>query len=110
MDYFTRAAHRCGALAWCGRGAVLIATAGLIALVTGCGGTGSPGATPAPGSTRHSASGQPGNGLFSPADEAPAVGRKSATSGGALFGGNAALASQEGNLGRRLAIIRVYYH
>jgi hypothetical protein len=33
----------------------------------------------------------------------------SATSGGALFGGNAALASEEGTLGRRLAVVRVYY-
>lgn len=37
------------------------------------------------------------------------MGKKSAASGGALFGGNDALASEEGNLGRRLAIIRVYY-
>ena len=76
----------------------MIAIAGLIVLVTACGG--------GPGNPPH---GSAGNGAISPASEPPAVGSKSATSGGALFGGNAALAAQEANLGRRLAIIRVYY-
>ena len=49
------------------------------------------------------------NGIAGPGSETPAAGKRSATTGGALFGGNAALVSQQGNLGRRLAIIRTYY-
>jgi hypothetical protein len=49
------------------------------------------------------------NGSGGPGTETPAAGKRSATTGGALFGGNAALVSQQGNLGRRLAIIRTYY-
>jgi hypothetical protein len=73
-------------------------------LVTACGGHGSAG-----GSGTSVSGGQGSNSSAGPVTETPAAGRKSATTGGALFGGNAALASQEGNLGRRLAIIRVYY-
>jgi hypothetical protein len=105
MTHSTHADRRRVALD-AGRGRVaLAAAAALLMLVTGCaaltspGSEGAPGATATPGATL-------GNSL--PA-EAPAVGRKSATSGGALFGGNNALALQQQMLGRRLAIIRVYY-
>jgi hypothetical protein len=50
------------------------------------------------------------DGPVTPSPEPPAAGRQSATSGGALFGGNAPLAVEGSNLGRRLAIVRVYYH
>jgi hypothetical protein len=85
----------------------LTASAALLMLLTACGGHSSPGATP--GSGNSVSGGQGSNRSAVPGTEAPAAGRKSATTGGALFGGNAALASQEGNLGRRLAIIRAYY-
>jgi hypothetical protein len=75
-------------------------------LVTACGGHSSPGG---PGASVSGSGGQGSNSSAGPGTETPAAGRRSATTGGALFGGNAALASQEGNLGRRLAIIRAYY-
>ena len=85
----------------------LTASAALLMLVTACGGHGSPGAIP--GSAGSGGGGQGSNRSAVPGTETPAAGKKSATAGGALFGGNAALASQQGNLGRRLAIIRAYY-
>jgi hypothetical protein len=107
MDYFTRAAPRCGLLSGCGRRAALAALAGLTVLVTACGGTSS-GATPGTGNPPGTGGLRP-SGSPSSAGETPAVGGKSATAGGALFGGNGALVPEEGNLGRRLAIVRVYY-
>ena len=68
-------------------------------LVTGCGGG------PGPGSV----GGTPGHGLAGASAEPSAAGGRSATSGGALFGGNAALAAEQGSLGRRLAIVRAFY-
>ncbi len=108
MDYFTRATSLCGPLARRRRWAALISLAGLILLVTACGGTSS-GATPTPANPLNNTGGPRGSGPPSQAGETPAAGGKSATTGGALFGGNAALAAEEGNLGRRLAIVRVYY-
>ncbi len=108
MDYFTRVARRCAPLPGRGRRAALIGLTGLIMLVTACGG-GSTGATPGAGNPLGSTGGLRGNGTPGPAGETPAVGGRSATIGGALFGGNAPLAAEEGNLGRRLAIVRVYY-
>jgi hypothetical protein len=74
-------------------------------LVTGCAGHKATGSAGSPRGTA-AAGGQPGDAL---PREPAAAGRKSATSGGALFGGNAALALAQRMLGRRLAIIRVYY-
>jgi hypothetical protein len=108
MDYFTRAAPRCGALTGGGRRVALAALAGLTVLVTACGGTSS-GGTPTTAKPSSSTSGPRGSAAPSPPGETPAVGGKSATAGGALFGGNGALVAQEGNLGRKLAIVRVYY-
>src|SRR5579859_6308474 len=89
MNYFTRASRRCGLLAGRRRRAALIALASLIVLVTACGGT-STGAQPTAGNPLGSTVGPHRAGLHSPAGETPAVGPKSATTGGALFGGNAA--------------------
>jgi len=89
-------------------GPALTASAALLMLVTACGGHSSPGAMPGSAGSL-SGGGQGGDSPVGPGSETPAAGKKSATTGGALFGGNAALASQEGNLGRRLAIIRTYY-
>jgi hypothetical protein len=70
-------------------------------LVTECGG--------GPGRAHSSPGGTPGHGLASPSAEPSAVGTRSATSGGALFGGNATLAVEQDSLGRRLAIVRAFY-
>ncbi len=43
------------------------------------------------------------------AGETRGTGSRSDVTGGALFGGNAALAAEEGRLGRKLAIVRDYY-
>jgi hypothetical protein len=82
------------------------AAAALIMLVTaGCGASSS-----SPSSLR------PGPGPLEATPNAPAVageargtGSRSDVTGGALFGGNAALAAEEGRLGRKLAIVRDYY-
>ena len=108
MNYFTRAAPRCGLLARHGRRTALAAVAGLTVLVTGCGGTSS-GGTSATRSSPAATSKPRSTSAPSPAGETPAVGGKSATAGGALFGGNGALVAEEANLGRKLAIVRVYY-
>ena len=101
-------AERCYPLAERFRLVALTGVAVMLVLITGCGGAPS---GPGQGRATPSAdpSGQGRHGLFSPPAEPSAVGVNSATSGGALFGGNAALASEEGNLGRRLAVVRVYY-
>jgi len=99
--------------------AVLAAVAALAA-VTGCGGaatssSGSPAAAGHAGAT----SAAPGAGLAAAATPSPAVspalepsgaGSGSGVTGGALFGGNGALVSQEGKLGRTLAVVREYYN
>src|SRR5215470_8287224 len=113
MSYRTRAAG--------GRGteprgfATLGAMIGLVMLLAGCGGStssASAGAGTGGGAhegagtgSRSSTSGQ----LLNPARETAGTGDISGVTAGALFGGNAALVPEEGALGRRLAIIRVYY-
>src|SRR5215469_5879826 len=88
----------------------LTASAALLMLVTACGGQSSPGAAPGSAGSAGGSGSHGSNSVAGPGTETPAAGKRSATTGGALFGGNAALASQQGNLGRRLAIIRAYYH
>jgi len=89
--------------------------AGLVMLLAGCGGSASSasagagtggGAHEGAGTgSRSSTNGQ----LLNPASETAGTGDISSVTAGALFGGNAALVPEEGALGRRLAIIRVYY-
>ena len=87
----------------------LTVVAGLAVLTTGCGGTAPSAASPgAPSPLSSTPTGH--DGPVNPPAEPPAAGSQSATSGGALFGGNAPLAVEGSNLGRRLAIVRVYYH
>lgn len=105
MTYSTHAGRRHGALAGTRARTALAAGAALLLLVTGCGGHKSAGSAVSGGSTGP-AGGQTSNAL---PDEPAAAGQKSAISGGALFGGNDALALTQRMLGRRLAIIRVYY-
>jgi len=113
MSYRTRGAGRRGAVP---RGVVVLgAVAGLV-LLAGCGGsTPSASAGAGTGGGAHegagtgswsSASGQ----LLNPARETAGTGDISNVTAGALFGGNAALVPEEAALGRRLAVIRVYYH
>jgi hypothetical protein len=113
MSYRTRGAGRRGAAP---RGVVVLgAIAGLV-LLAGCGGStssASAGAGTGGGAhegagtgSRSSASGP----LLNPARETAGTGDMSNVTAGALFGGNAALVPEEAALGRRLAIIRVYYH
>src|SRR5215469_9325514 len=108
MNHHTRLAGPRRVLTRRRLGPALAASAALLMRVAACGGRGAPGAMPgSAGSVSGGGQGSdPAAGLGT---ETPAAGKKSATAGGALFGGNAALASQEGNLGRRLAIIRAYY-
>ena len=113
MSYRTRGAGRRGAVP---RGVVVLgAIAGLV-LLAGCGGS-TPSASAGAGTgggahegagtgSRSSASGQ----LLNPARETAGTGDISNVTAGALFGGNAALVPEEAALGRRLAVIRVYYH
>jgi hypothetical protein len=108
MNHHTRLTRRYRVLAGRRSRTALAASATLLLLVTGCGGGTSPGAPPSQGNP-FGGGGQGGNGSISAGSQAPADGGKSATSGGALFGGNDALASEQASLGRRLAIIRVYY-
>jgi hypothetical protein len=105
MTHSTHAGRRCGALASTRGRIALAAAAALLLLVTGCGGANSAGSAGSQGGTAAGGA-QPGNAL---PHEPAAAGRKSATSGGALFGGNGALALAQRMLGRKLAIIRVYY-
>jgi hypothetical protein len=114
MSYRTRGAGRRSIAP---RGIVALgAIAGLVMLLAGCGGSTS--SAPAGAGTgagahegggiggRSSSSGQ----LLNPARETAGTGNISNVAAGALFGGNAALVPEEAALGRRLAIIRVYYH
>jgi hypothetical protein len=105
---------------------VLAATAGLAVLAVGCGGPAAPssvGSASSPHGNPHryqglvsppnepAGTGSPhGNqGFVGPSEESAGTGSRSGVVGGALFGGTAQLAEQEGKLGRRLAIVRVYY-
>jgi hypothetical protein len=103
------------------RAAVLAAIAGLAVLAAGCGGGGLTVSWPSHGSgTPSSASGAGGSqvnpsspygnqGFVSPAKESAGTGSRSGVTGGALFGGNGPLTKVDARLGRRLAIVRVYY-
>ena len=105
MSHDTREATRRGVLPGRGRITGLAAVVALLVLASGCAGRASglgslssPGAAP---SGRH--------GLVNSADEPAGAGSRSGVTRGALFGGTLALASEEGQLGRRLAIVRAYY-
>jgi hypothetical protein len=110
------------------RAAGLAAIAGVAVLAAGCGGGGlpiapaahdsgqppaaaGPGGSSGPGRQQpNPGSSPPGNqGFVSPAQEQAGTGSRSAVTGGALFGGTNQLTSEEGKLGRKLAIVRVYY-
>src|SRR6516162_1237832 len=113
MSYRTRGAGRRGITS---RGvATLGAIAGLAMLLAGCGGaTLTPSAGAGTGGGAHEGAGTGSRSstsgpLLNPAREAPGTGAMSSVTAGALFGGNAALVPEEAALGRRLAIIRVYY-
>ena len=110
------------------RAAVLAAIGGLAVLAAGCGGGGGlPVAAPShspglPSSSAgagrphqhhgHGHQGRPpvSGGSMNPAQESAGTGNKSGVSGGALFGGTNALAQEDAKLGRKLAIVREYYH
>ena len=107
MSHHTREARRRRVPAGRGRITRLAALVGLIALASGCAGRASglgslssPGADPGR-SGRYS--------LVNPADEPAGAGSRSGVTRGALFGGTLALAGEEGQLGRKLAIVRAYY-
>lgn len=113
MSYRTRGAGRRGIAS---RGVVTLgAIAGLAMLLAGCGGgTLTPSAGAGTGGGAHEGAGTGSRSstsgpLLNPAREAPGTGEVSSVTAGALFGGNAALVPEEAALGRRLAIIRVYY-
>lgn len=113
MNYSTHKAR--------GRAAVLAAIAGVAVLAVGCGGGGLPVSQPSDGSGQPSSAGgavspqpnpnspQDNQGFVSPASEQAGTGSRSGVTGGALFGGTGQLTRQEGKLGRKLAIVRVYY-
>jgi hypothetical protein len=92
-----------------------MAATGLLALATGCAGSAprpSPQAAksfPASSGARPGGTGNARYGLVSPAQETPGTGSRSGVTGGALFGGTTALGLEQGKLGRKLAIARVYY-
>jgi hypothetical protein len=113
MSYRMRGAGRHGAVP---RGVVALgAIAGLV-LLAGCGGsTSSASAGAGTGGGAHEGAGTGNRSsasgpLLNPARETAGTGDISNVTAGALFGGNAALVSEEAALGRRLAVIRVYYH
>jgi hypothetical protein len=88
--------------------------AGLAVLAGGCSGPAKKAASGGDGLSASSgrygfASARAGSPTVSPAYEPARTGSRSGVTGGALFGGNSPLAQQEAKLGRKLAIIRVYY-
>jgi hypothetical protein len=91
-------------------GVVMLAT---VMLATGCGSSGLPTTSHGSGTPSSSPSGTGGaagnQGSVSPPNETAGTGSRSAVTGGALFGGTSQLTAEEGRLGRRLAIVRVYY-
>jgi hypothetical protein len=93
----------------------LAAAVSMIVLVSGCGGQSSgPGvlgmrSSPAEGGGGTGGAGVANYGPVSPAQESSGLGRRSGVNSSALFGGTATLVGQEGKLGRKLAIVRVYY-
>jgi hypothetical protein len=90
------------------------AAAGLAILVAGCSGTPSSrsqgtGGEPSPGVVPTGGTGVANYGLLRPAAESAGTGNRSGVTGGALFGGTTTLAAEQGQIGRRLAMVRVYY-
>lgn len=90
------------------------AAAGLAILVAGCSGAPSAGSQgsgggPSPRVVPTGGTGVASYGLVQPAAESAGTGNRSGVMGGALFGGTATLAPEQGQIGRRLAIVRVYY-
>jgi hypothetical protein len=81
------------------RWAAIVTAAALALAAAGCGGSSGPGA------------GNPLRPGLGPviAHESSGTGSRSGVTGGALFGGNRSLVPEETALGRRLAIVRVYY-
>jgi hypothetical protein len=91
----TPAAGRRGSRRW----PAIVAAAALAALAAaGCGGSPGPSVGIRPGMTGPVI-----------ANESSGTGSRSGVAGGALFGGNASLVREETALGRKLAIVRVYY-
>ena len=76
-------------------GAIAVVTALVVLGVAGCGNSSGPGDPPSPGATS--------------AHENSGTGIRSGVIGGALFGGNSSLVPEETALGRKLAVVRVYY-
>jgi hypothetical protein len=88
--------------------------AGLAILVAGCSGTPSStsqgtGGGPSPRVVPTGGTGVANYGLVRPAAESAGTGNRSGVTGGALFGGTTTLAAEQGRIGRRLAMVRVYY-
>lgn len=115
------------------RAAVLAAIAGVAVLAAGCGGGGLPVSAPRqdagqpsspsaggavgpqvnpsmPPGTHGTKESQRSQGFVSPSKEPAGMGSRSGVTGGALFGGTNALAQDDAKLGRKLAIVREYYH
>lgn len=110
------------------RAAVLAGIGGLAVLAAGCGGgaglpvaapshsPGLPSASSGAGTPHqhhgHGHQGRPpvSGGSMNPAQESTGTGNKSGVTGGALFGGTNSLAQEDAKLGRKLAIVREYYH
>jgi hypothetical protein len=107
MSHHTREGTRLGVLPGRGPIAVLAAVIGLIVLASGCAGRASGLGSLSPQGVGLGRSGR--YGPVNPADEPAGAGSRSGVTRGALFGGTRALASEEGQLGRRLAIVRAYY-
>ncbi|HEY3734180.1 MAG TPA: hypothetical protein VGL63_09715 [Streptosporangiaceae bacterium] len=103
---------------WRGGLAAVAAVAGLVTLAAvGCASTSSPpgasgGTSPSPGAGGV-VSPPPGGGsggATGPGGASLSTSQRAGITGGALFGGDVPLVSEQGELGRRLAIIRVYDH
>jgi hypothetical protein len=95
--------------------AALAAGAFLAVLAVGCASVASPraseGSAGVAGGSAGPVSGHaPAGGTsVNPAREQPGTGSRSGVTGGALFGGTSRLVPEEGALGRKLAIVRVYF-
>lgn len=90
------------------------AAAGLAILAAACSGTPSAtpqgaGGSPSPGVAPTGGTGVASYGLVQPSAESAGTGNRSGVTGGALFGGTTTLATEQGQIGRKLAFVRVYY-
>ncbi|HEY2442931.1 MAG TPA: hypothetical protein VGI31_07340 [Streptosporangiaceae bacterium] len=104
---------------WRGGLAAVAAVAALVTLAAvGCASTSSPpgasgGTSPSPGAggvVSPPAGGGTGGGATGPGGSSLSANQRAGIAGGALFGGDVPLVSEQGQLGRKLAIIRVYDH